>query len=127
MKARSAKAKGRRLEAKVAAGYRHFEIDPTARPMPMSGAMAHFKGDVWKKDDYYYLDECKNTERVQLWKFWEQAKSQAGSNRTPVLHISANNRPILTVIEFEEYLNLRKQVLDLERTLDETIENNSAS
>lgn len=117
MKAKSAKAKGKRLEQHVAAAYRHYDIDESARPMPMSGAMSHFKGDIFKREDYQYIDECKNQERVSLWKWWEQAKSQAQGFRTPVLHISANFRPILTVIELETYMNLRKQVKDLEDLL----------
>lgn len=124
MKARSAKAKGKRLEQKVSAAYRHYAIDETARPMPASGAFTHFKGDVWKKDDYEYLDECKNQERVQLWTWWAQASIEAGLNRVPVLHISANHRPVLTVLALEDYMNLRKQVKDLEGIIDELKANN---
>lgn len=115
----SRKAKGNRLERKVAGLYRHYDIDPKATRMPMSGAMSHFKGDIWKPDDYYYVDECKNSERVKLWGWWTQAVDQATANRIPVLHISANNRPILTVISAETYFDLRKEIKDLEKLLEE--------
>lgn len=85
----------------------------------MSGAMAHFKGDIWKPNDYGYLDECKNSERVQLWQWWEQAKSQASGLRIPVLHISRNNSPILTVLEAEVYFQMRKEIKDLTESLEE--------
>lgn len=111
------KQKGNRLERKVAEMYRHYDIDPKATRMPMSGAMTHFKGDIWKPSDYEYVDECKNSERIRLWEWWEQAESQALASRIPVLHISSNFRPILTVISAETYFNLRKTIRDLEEKL----------
>lgn len=115
----SRKSKGNRLERKVAEFYRHYDIDPKATRMPMSGAMSHFKGDIWKPDDYYYLDECKNSERVKLWEWWGQATEQADGVRIPLLHISANNRPVLTVMRAETYFDLRKEIKDLEKLLEE--------
>lgn len=115
----SRKAKGNRLERKIAQKYREHDIDPKATRMPMSGAMSHFKGDIWKPDDYYYVDECKNSERVKLWQWWAQAVDQATNSRIPVLHISANNRPILTVISADTYFDLRKEIKDLEKLLEE--------
>lgn len=114
MKAASAKAKGKRLEQKVAAAYRHYEIDETARPMPASGAFTHFPGDIWKRNDFEYLDECKNQEKVKLWEWWGQTTSQASGNRIPILHVGGNFRPILTVMSLEDYMNLRKTIKDLE-------------
>lgn len=113
----SKKAKGSRLERKVAELYRRYDIDPKATRMPMSGAMTHFKGDIWKPNDYAYIDECKNSERIKLWEFWEQAESQATGARIPILHISSNNRPILTVMRAETYFDLRREILDLEEII----------
>jgi hypothetical protein len=115
----SKKAKGKRLEQAVAKAYRQYEVDETARPMPMSGAMTHFKGDVFKQNDYMFVDECKNTERIKFWDFWEQAVSQASNGRKPVLHVSANHRPIVTCISLEDYMDMRKSVLDLENYVNE--------
>lgn len=84
--------------------------------MPMSGGMRHFKGDILKPNDYGWIDECKNTERPKLWDFWEQASNQSGS-QIPVLHISGNFRPILTVMAAETYFELRKTINDLEAEL----------
>lgn len=115
----SKKAKGNRLERKVAEMYRHYDIDKKATRMPMSGAMNHFKGDIWKPNDYAYLDECKNSERVRLWEWWEQASEQASGARIPVLHVSANNRPILTILTAETYFDLRREIKDLELIIED--------
>lgn len=116
---RTRKEKGNRLERKVAALYRQYDIDPIATRMPMSGAMAWHKGDINKPNDYQYVDECKNSERVQLWQWWTQAKEQATNNRIPLLHISANSRPILTVMNAETYFDMRKTIIDLEKRIKE--------
>jgi hypothetical protein len=116
MKAKSAKAKGSRLEHKVAALYRHYEIDPSANRMLLSGG-GYLKGDIYKPNDFEYLDECKNQETVSLWKWWNQTKEQAGGNRIPILHVGGNYRPILTIMEVETYMNLRRQIKDLEEEL----------
>lgn len=113
------KAKGNRLERKVAEMYRRYDIDAKATRMPMSGAMTHFKGDIWKPNDYYYVDECKNAERVEFWSWWEQTREQAGTSRIPILHISSNHRPILTVMDADTYFDLRKEVKDLEAIIAE--------
>lgn len=112
--AKGRKEKGSRAERKVAEAYRHYGIDPKATRMPMSGAMAWHKGDINKPNDYQYVDEVKAQEAIKFWPFWEQAVSQATNGRTPVLHITSNNRPILTVISLETYMDLRKTIKDLE-------------
>lgn len=115
----SKRAKGNRAERKVAEAYRRYNIDKKATRMPMSGAMAWHKGDINKPDDYQYVDEVKCQERIQIWKFWEQAEEQATLNRIPVLHITGNNRPILTVVNMETYMDLRKTIIDLEEKIKE--------
>lgn len=114
----SKKAKGSRLERKVAEAYRYYGIDKRASRMPMSGAMTHFKGDIWKPNDFEYLDECKNSEKVRLWEWWEQTVGQATGARIPVLHISRNNSPILTVISMETYFQMRAEIKQLREQLN---------
>lgn len=116
---RSKKEKGNRAERKVAEAYRRYDIDPKATRMPMSGAMAWHKGDIWKPNDYKYVDEVKCQETVKFWAWWSQAQSQANMGQVPVLHITGNNRPILTVMDLEDYMDLRKQVMDLEKIIKE--------
>jgi len=103
VKPASAKAKGSRLERAVAQAIRHKGLDDKAGRMPLSGADSHLKGDV--RTDLPYTIECKNTERVQLWKAWQQAVDQSHYH-PPVLCISANHRPVLAVVELDTLLNL---------------------
>lgn len=117
MKARSAKAKGSRAEREVAEAYRHFGIDKDAKRMLLSGG-AYLKGDVYKPNDPYYVDEVKNQERIQIWPWWEQAEQQAKGMQIPILHITSNHRPILTVMKLETYMDLRKEIKDLEEICD---------
>lgn len=114
----SRKAKGNRLEREVAKAYRHYEIDETATRMPMSGAISHMKGDIHKRFDYEWVDECKQQERIQFWAWWEQAVSQTTGTQKPVLHISSNHRPVLSVIRMEDYMNLRAEIKQLREELD---------
>ena len=110
------KAKGKRLEKKVAEHYRRYKVDETARPMPLSGAMSHFKGDIYKRYDFQWIDECKNHETVRLSEFWRQTIDQ-GAQRTPVLHVSGNYRPIVTVIRESDFDGLtdgeRFEIIDI--------------
>lgn len=102
MKIASAKAKGKRLEAKVASLWRK-KVDGVAVPTPGSG-----NGNVYKEDIYtkYFSIECKNQETVKLWQWWDQARSHPANNKPPILCISGNNRPILVVMDIEDFLNL---------------------
>lgn len=115
----SKKAKGNRAERKVAEAYRRYDIDPKASRMPMSGAMQWHKGDIWKPNDYKYVDEVKCQETVKFWAFWEQARSQASMGQVPVLHITGNNRPILSVLDMEDYMDLRAEVKQLTKIIDD--------
>lgn len=99
------KAKGTKLENKVAERYRHHKVDETAQRMPLSGAMSHFKSDIYKRYDYMWVDECKKHETVKLGEFWRQADAQAGL-KTPVLHVSSNYRPVITVIRLDSFEEL---------------------
>ena len=101
------KAKGRKLEKQVAERYRYHKVDETAQPMPLSGAMAQFKGDIHKRNDWEWVDEVKNHETIKLGEFWDQAVAQtSGGLRTPVLHISSNYRPIIPVIRSSDFEGL---------------------
>lgn len=82
--------------------------------MPASGGFTHFKADIFKPTDYQYFDEVKNQETVSLWKWWSQASGNASGNQIPVLHITRNNSPVLSVLRMEDYMNLRAEVKQLE-------------
>lgn len=101
------KAKGNRLEKKVAERYRYWNVDVNARRMPLSGAISYLKGDIHKPDDREWIDECKSHETVRLGTFWLQSAIQAPKIwQHPILHISANFRPIVTLIRECDYDDL---------------------
>ena len=114
-KLKSPKQKGRRFEAEIAALYRHHHIDDSAQPMPMSGAMSFHKGDLLKKNDHEFVDECKNQEKVSLWECWSQAKAQAKGLQKPVLHIRRNHTPPITIMDTDDWFQLRVELMQLRR------------
>ena len=120
-KSATKKAKGSRLEHKVAALYRHYDIDKDAKRMPLSGAIPGLKGDIFKPADKLFVDECKNQEKVKLWEWWEQTKSQAKGLQKPVLHVSGNYREVLTIMKVDDYMHLRACEKQLEELLNGTI------
>jgi hypothetical protein len=107
---RSRKAKGNRLESRIAAEYRKIGIE--ARRMPMSGAMTHMKSDIFKPIPDGYHDEVKNQETVKLRDWWNQTTSTCGRN-IPVLHISANYRPVITVMSSSQWYQLLQELKDI--------------
>lgn len=110
-KLKSPKQKGNRLERQVAQLIRS-KLKIKAHRTPMSGAWSHMKGDIYSPE-FPYAVECKNTERFNLWKYWQQTTDQATGSKTPLLVHSANHRPILCTLYFEDFLNLVKEVNEL--------------
>jgi hypothetical protein len=102
--AKSKKAKGSKLEKKIAEEYRRIGIE--ARRMPLSGAISHMKSDIWKKTRDGWSDECKNAETVKLKEWWAQTRRDASTFNKPVLHVSANYRPIISIISAEDYYQM---------------------
>src|ERR1700722_14807854 len=118
MKAAGKRQKGKRFEREIAALYRHHHIDDTAQAMPMSGAMEFHKGDILKKNDHEFADECKNQETTKIWEWWEQAKSQAYGEQKPILHIKRNLSAPLTVVSTDTYFQLRLEIKQLRELLE---------
>ena len=102
MKAASKLKKGKRLENKFASLWRRKTGDFAIRT-PGSGSGTKFKEDVYNK---YYSVECKNQEKVKLWEWWSQTVAEKHLAKPPVLVISGNYRPILVVMDADEWFNL---------------------
>lgn len=116
--ARGYRKKGKGFEREIAALYRHHGIDETAQPMPMSGGMAWHKGDILKKHDHEFVDECKKVEKLNIWQCWAQAALQAKGLEIPLLHISRNLHEPLTVMRTDTYFQLRLEILQLREELN---------
>lgn len=116
--AKGRRLKGKKFEREIAALYRHHGIDDTAQPMPMSGAMEFHKGDLLKKKDYEYVDECKNAETVKLWEWWGQAQSQTKGLQKAVLHVRRNLTQPVTIMSTDTYFQMRLEIKQLREQLD---------
>lgn len=115
----SKKAKGSRLEKEIAKMYRR-KLFPRATRMPMSGAMMFHKGDIFKGERDFWLDECKNQETWKVHEWWEQTCNQCGAYEKPVLHMSRNyQQEPLTLMKTRDYFELREELFDLQKLLEE--------
>jgi hypothetical protein len=61
-----------------------------------------------------YTIECKNVERLNVWKAWEQATNHRG-NYEPLLVIKKNRSPTLAVINLEHLLEILNGSYQLQR------------
>lgn len=105
MKATSKIKKGKRLENKIASLWRRKTGDMSIRT-PGSGSGVKFKEDVYNR---HFSIEAKNQEKVKLWEWWNQARGETSFGKPPVLCISGNYRPILVVMDINDWLDLVKE------------------
>ncbi len=107
---RSKKAKGQRLEKKVAQRIREMGLDKDAKRMPASGSMYGWESDIFTHLPFRF--EIKNQENVRLWEFWGQAKAQEGPYKPAVLIVGGNYRSPLACMDLDTFLNLLKEIKD---------------
>jgi len=115
MKPRSAKAKGRNLQNFVRDKLRQIFVDEwelvpgleaddiKSQTMGMPGEDIVLSPSAKKLIPYSF--ECKNTERLNLWKAIEQAEDNC-EDRSVVVTVKRNRSKVYAVIEFEQFLNL---------------------
>ena len=119
MKARSAKNKGRKLQNLVRDRLRsvYTEIletnDIESQVMGMSGEDIVLSPAAKKVIPYSF--ECKNQERLNLWKSLEQAESNC-EDRNPVLIF----KKVYVALEFDHFIDMIEK-----RRTDESTVNNS--
>ena len=111
MKVKSIKAKGRNLQNFVRdmlrdAFPRLHEDDIKSQTMGMPGEDIVLSPAARKSIVYSF--ECKNKERLDLWKSLEQAEENS-ADRTPVLVIKRNRSKVYAVIEFNNFIDLIKE------------------
>ena len=104
MKAQGKKKKGSRLERKFAQLIRRKGLDPNAKRMVLSGADWAFNSDILTTLPFKF--ECKNQERIQIWKWWEQTKAQETMQKPGVLVFTSNHRPIMVCMDADTFLNV---------------------
>lgn len=111
MKAKSAKAKGHRLELWTASELRKHGIE--AKAMPGSGAFTHFKSDIYANIPYSF--ECKNQEVAKPWEWYRQAQADAGQSKKPVVIFSRNHSQPMALLSAEHLIAMIGELEDLWR------------
>lgn len=109
MKTSSAKSKGRRLQQLVRDSILDLFKDLTPDDVRSTG-MGQSGVDVQlsqaAKQLFSYSVECKNKERMNIWKELEQATENTEPNTEPLLVIKKNRTPAFAVITFKHFLEL---------------------
>lgn len=113
---RSKKAKGTKLEHKVAALIRESGLDKDAKRMIGSGAFAGWKTDIFTALPFSF--EVKNQETAKPWEWFRQAEDASSLSKPPIVVFSGNNRPILSLLKFEIFLDLLKEISDLNQIIE---------
>ena len=113
----NSKKKGDRFERDVAKQL-NKKFDTNVRRTPMSGGMDNFKGDIIDINpdsilfDYHW--ECKNQEKLNIWKALEQARSDRPMGKTPVVVFTKNFENDYACLEFEDFMNLLLTIQQLQ-------------
>jgi len=107
MSAKSSKAKGRRLQNLVRDKLRSKftileEDDIKSQTMGMTGEDIVLSPAARKLIPYSI--ECKNVEKLNIWKSLKQAEANVHKDATPVLIITRNNTPVYVVEDIDKWL-----------------------
>ena len=105
--ARSAKAKGRRLQNLIRDKLREKfttleEDDIKSQTMGMNGEDIVLSPAARKLIPFSI--ECKNVEKISIWKAIKQAEINTHKNSTPLLIITRNNTPVYVVEDIKNWL-----------------------
>ena len=115
----NANQKGKRFEREVAK-LLNKKFNTNVRRTPMSGGMS-IKGDIIDINPdsvlYDYHFECKNQEKLNIWKALEQARSDRPMGKTPLVVFTKNFQSNYVAIELEDFMNLLKELEDLKNSI----------
>ena len=108
MKAKSAKAKGRKLQnlvtEKLRDAFPSLEKDDI-KPQIMGVSGEDIVMSPLAKKTIKMSFECKNQERLNLWDSLEQAESNC-EDRCPTLVFTRNRKPVYAAIPFKQLIEL---------------------
>jgi hypothetical protein len=109
MKPQSAKAKGRRLQQEVKNKLiEELDVHPEdieSRSMGAGGEDLIMARAAREK--FPYSIECKNQEKVNVWKAYEQCEANSGDYE-PVVIIKKNNVKPLAVVDLDYFISMHK-------------------
>ena len=107
---RPAKAKGRRLQQLVVK--KLLLLLPGVQPDDIQSRSMGANGEdimlsPYARSKFPYSVECKNQEKINLWKAWEQTQGNA-EDYQPLLIVGKNNTKPLAVVDLDYFLNLQR-------------------
>jgi len=108
--------KGKRFERDVAKQLNKVFNTNVSRT-PQSGGMS-IKGDIIDINpdsilfDYHW--ECKNQEKLNIWKALAQARADRPMGKTPVVVFTKNFEKDYACLEFEDFMNLLLTIQQLQ-------------
>ena len=115
MGGKSSQQKGKRFERQVAAEI-NKKFETNVRRTPLSGGL-NFKGDIICIDDQSIISEfsweCKNQEKLNIWKALQQSRNDAPARTMPVVVFRKNHSLDYIALELEDFLNIIKELEDL--------------
>ena len=117
MGGKSSQQKGKRFEREIAKQI-NKKFETNVRRTPLSGGL-NFKGDIICIDDNSIISEfsweCKNQEKLNIWKALEQSRNDAPQRKMPVVVFTKNHERDYVALEFEDFLNIIKELEDLRK------------
>ncbi len=117
MGGKSSQQKGKRFEREIAKQI-NKKFETNVRRTPLSGGL-NFKGDIICIDDNSIISEfsfeCKNQEKLNIWKALQQSKNDAPARTMPVVVFTKNHETEYIALEFEDFLNIIKELEDLRK------------
>ena len=107
---KTAKAKGRRLQQLVVK--KLLLLLPGVQPDDIQSRSMGANGEdvmlsPYARSIFPYSVECKNQEKINLWKAWEQTQGNA-EDYQPLLIVGKNNTKPLAVVDLDYFLNLQR-------------------
>lgn len=105
---KTAKAKGRRLQNAVVK--KLLLLLPGVQPDDIQSRSMGSNGEdiilsPYARSMFPYSVECKNQEKLNLWKAWEQTQSNADEYQ-PLLIVGKNNTRPLAVVDLDHFFEL---------------------
>jgi len=118
MKPRSAKAKGRKFQDEIKQLIHVYfpeldDDDVKTAIMGENGLDLHLSGAAKKLIPFAI--EATNTEKLNVWKKWDQAQKNCPEKLNAALAFRRNRSKPMVVIEFETWLWLLWKIHDLEK------------
>lgn len=111
MRPQSCKAKGRKLQQEVAQDIKDTFtnlIDNDVQSVSMGANGEDIVMSPLAESMFPYSVECKNVEKLNVWKAIEQNEGNAPRGKTPILVISKNRTNPFVVIPWTHFLNILK-------------------